>query len=79
MKNLVYDLPEDIQDQIMRLNPHPLNEIIEDVTDWHQRYLKRCQINSMKYDVIIAPFYKKILEWNRSNTKERKYISLYEN
>ena len=30
MNNLFYDLPEDLQDSIMRMNPHPLHTIFHD-------------------------------------------------
>ena len=30
MNNLFYDLPEDLQDRIMRMNPHPLHTIFHD-------------------------------------------------
>ena len=46
MKNLLYSLPEDLQEKIVKMNPHPLHKIFNDEIKNH--YNLRYEYNTSK-------------------------------
>ena len=67
MENLFFDLPENLQDKIIRMNPHPLTDLFD---DFYFKY--RSEVN--KRNTSITKKQRKL--WSRVYYNERDYYSM---